>query len=558
MWTPDEIKIISKSANDFVFFTNNIFSASSKHFVGGQYIDDTCNFLSQNKNTIMVSARNHAKSYLFYSYFMWKMMFEGAGNHQEMHYFSFNADMAAYHISKIKNCILANPFFSEIIDSKSTAESVLKLSWDKHYFTTLVPHGLIQFKRGLHSDSVTFVDDPFQDPENELNLSTIYKINEVMRSNILDIPIGEGELKIAGTAQSNEDFYYDTNLTNRFAVKILPAIYKDEKTGEDRALWPQWMDLEELRKKEIERTPRVFSREYLCTPVLSTKSFFDKQILKDTVVDDNLVLLSPYKHRVTSNLVVGGYDLGKRQHPAHFCVFELKGDKLVMIHQKFMDNWNYSNGKSFTISNPTQLEYIKMCIENFGIQSIHYDNTRGELDALDEQGLLPRSMVPVTFSNKTKLSMATALDKIVSRKQIVFCNDDRFLNQLCAVNSDLQAIESKEGHGDCYDDKTEILTDSGWKFFNDLKYTDKVATLKEQKYLEYQTPEKIINEDYIGKMYKIATTQVDLVVTPRHKLFVNRFPSRKEVNYTLLFPNEIEGKKIKYKKDCIWEGTELK
>ena len=449
MWTQEEIKIISKSANDFVFFTNNIFSQSSKHFIGGQFIDDSCNFLSKNKNTICVSARNHAKSYLFYSYFMWKLMFEGASENMENHYFSYNSELAGYHIGKIKKCIEDNPYFRDIIDAKSTAESVAKYSWDGHHHTTLLPHGLASFARGTHTTGIIFVDDALSDPDNELNLATIYKINEVMRSNILDMPVGEGELHISGTAQSNDDFYFDPTFTTRFAVRIKPAIYQDDN-GNDRALWPQWMSLEELRLKEIERTPRVFSREYMCTPMLSTKSFFDKQYIIDNCVNNNLVMASPYKKRASSNLIVGGYDLGKKEDPAHFVVFELVSDKLILLHQKFMDGWDYSNGHFFDINKPTQLEYIKLCISNFGINRIHYDATRGELDALDEQGMIPNQMVPIIFSNKTKLSMATALDKAVSRKQIIFCDDNRFINQLCVVNSDLQAIRSKEGHGDSF------------------------------------------------------------------------------------------------------------
>lgn len=449
MWTSEEIKHISKSANSFTYFTNNIFSKSSKHFIGGKYIDDTCRFLSQNKRTIQVSARGHAKSFMFYSYFLWQLMFEGASENMECHYFSFNEEMAAYHINKIKESIRSNPYFRDIIDAKPTAQSVLKYSWDGIHFTTLIPHGLTSFKRGIHSENTIYVDDPFQDPETELNIATIIKINEIMRSNILDIPVNDGEIHICGTSQTNEDFYFDPIFTKRFAVKILPAIYKDEN-GQERALWPEWMTLEELKLKEIERTPRVFSREYLCAPVLSTKSFFDRDYLIKNCVDENLVMPSPYKFRPTSNLVVGGWDLGQRQHPAHFVVFEQQGDRIVLLHQKFMDGWEYSNGKKFDNKKPSQLEYIKMCIDNYRIKTVHYDNTRGELIALDEQGLLSREFVPVTFSSKTKLSMATALDKAVQRKQLVLCNDTRFINQICCVNSELQAMETKEGHGEAF------------------------------------------------------------------------------------------------------------
>ncbi len=113
-FSPEEIRVLQRASSDFVFFVNEIFSKSSSHFIGGQFVDDTARFLSQHKRTVRVSARNHFKSYSFYAYFMWKLMFEGASKSIEAHYFSFNNDLAAYHVGKIKVAIMANPYFRDI------------------------------------------------------------------------------------------------------------------------------------------------------------------------------------------------------------------------------------------------------------------------------------------------------------------------------------------------------------------------------------------------------------------------------------------------------------
>lgn len=445
-----EIEILTKSSTDFTFFVNNIFCLSEKNFIGGEYVDFVSNMISKNKKTIRVSARNHFKSFAFYAHFMWKLMFEGSVNDLEGHYFSYNADLASYHISKIKKCISANPYFKDIIDGKTTAESVLKYSWDGKHWTTMHPHGLVQFKRGIHCD-LTYVDDPFQDPENELNQSIIFKINEIFKSNILDMPKEpDGELHCAGTPQTNNDFFFDQSITKRFEVSILPAIQKNEITGEEFALWPEWMDLKELYEKREERTARIFSKEYLCTPVYSTKGFFDKDTLKNKIVNNDLVLYNAHKKYVISNDVIAGFDIGKKTHPSHLSVFERRDNKLVMIHEKWMDGWNYSNGKEYYDYSPTQIEYIKMCIKNFNIRELRYDNTRGEFESLDEQGLLPRQMTPVVFSSKLKSSCSVSFDKLVERSQLEIPNNDRLINQICAVMSDLQAIQSTEGHGDAF------------------------------------------------------------------------------------------------------------
>ena len=450
-FTPDQVKILTKASNDFPYFVDKIFSLSMKNFIRGEHVTNTARFLSQNKKTIRVSARHHFKSFSFYSHFMWKLMFEGSSSNLEVHYFSFNNDLAGYHIGKIKSCIETNPYFEDLIDKKPTAESVLRYTWDNKHYTTLSPHGLVQFKRGIHGD-VIYVDDPFQDPENELNPTVIYKINEIFKSNILDMPKEpDGELHVAGTPQTKEDFFFDKAVTKRFAVQVLPAIYKDPITHQEKALWPEWMDLEELYKKREERTERIFKREYLCTPVYSTKSFFTKEKLMNNIVNSDLSIWNPRMKRNPPNDVIAGFDLGKKSHPSHLSVFEYRNDKLIMVHQKFMDGWPYTNGgKQFNDAYPSQIEYLRMCIENFKIKELRYDNTRGEFEALDEQGLLPRQMVPMVFTSKMRNTGATAFDRLVEKKQMEIINEDRFIDQICSLMDDLHAMQTSQGHADSF------------------------------------------------------------------------------------------------------------
>ena len=449
-FTPAQIKELTKSSNDFVYFVNHIFSHSVKHFIKGEHVDNTARFLCSSKRTIRVSARHHFKSFSFYAYFMWKLMFEGSNNNLESHYFSFNADLAGYHVNKIKKCIEENPYFDDIIDCKPTAETVLKYTWNNKHYITLTPHGLVQFKRGIHAPLI-FVDDPFQDPDNELNPLIIYKINEIFKSNIMDMPTEPGgELHVCGTPQTNEDFFFDKKVTARFRVQVLPAIFKDSTTGEEKALWPEWMNLEELYRKREERTDRIFSREYMCTPVYSTKGFFKKDKLKANIINKDLTIWKPRIRYDTTSHIVAGFDIGKKTHPSHLAVFELRNNKLVMIHQKWMDGWPYSNGKEFYDNHPSQLEYLKMVIRNFGIRELKYDNTRGEFEAFAEQNLLPREMVPIVFTNRLKSAGATAFDKLVERKLIEIVDEDRLIGQICAVTNDLRAIQTRWGHGDSF------------------------------------------------------------------------------------------------------------
>ena len=63
----------------------------------------------------------------------------------------------------------------------------------------------------------------------------------------------------------------------------------------------------------------------------------------------------------------------------------------------------------------------------------------------------------------------------------------------------------------CYDEKTEVLTKSGFKFFKDLKMDDEIATLNKQHELEYQKPTNITNQKYSGKMFKLKNNFIDFL-----------------------------------------------
>lgn len=88
----------------------------------------------------------------------------------------------------------------------------------------------------------------------------------------------------------------------------------------------------------------------------------------------------------------------------------------------------------------------------------------------------------------------------------------------------------------CFDDKTEILTDDGWKFFKDLNKEEKVATLDNEGNLIYQKPIDYITERYKGKMYHFKSKTFDLLTTPNHRFYVRNYPKlhyrrKKELKY---------------------------
>lgn len=73
----------------------------------------------------------------------------------------------------------------------------------------------------------------------------------------------------------------------------------------------------------------------------------------------------------------------------------------------------------------------------------------------------------------------------------------------------------------CVSSDTEILTDLGWKTFDRLTKLDKVASLVDNKYIHYVNPEAIHKYFHSGNMYHVFSPDIDLMVTPNHKMYIS-------------------------------------
>jgi hypothetical protein len=115
--------------------------------------------------------------------------------------------------------------------------------------------------------------------------------------------------------------------------------------------------------------------------------------------------------------------------------------------------------------------------------------------------------------------------------------------------------------GSCYDDKTEILTENGWKLFKDLdKNIDVVATLNpETNEIEYQKPTAYTNEYYEGDMYYGKNKNIDFAVTPNHNMYISKVKSgnrKKPFKYELTQMENLDDYDLIFKKNGVWVGKE--
>lgn len=107
----------------------------------------------------------------------------------------------------------------------------------------------------------------------------------------------------------------------------------------------------------------------------------------------------------------------------------------------------------------------------------------------------------------------------------------------------------------CYDEKTEVLTVDGWKKFSEIRYSDEICTLNiETNTIEFQNPLGIFSYRYRGKMYRLKTKRVDLLVTPNHRLLVSGCDFRKPPRFFLREARFLFNKSKRVKKGGIWIG----
>lgn len=418
----------------FLFFVNNVFSASFDEFIHGDYIDNVCRRMQSEDWTMDITARDHFKSTRLYAEIMYDIF--TCKKNLEAHYFSYNKDLSRYHMKKLKLMIQANPFFTVVKDLNERAESQLTYINQDGAVYSCSPQGLLSFKRGIHADRI-YVDDPLKDPDNKLAPTVILKINNVIKLEIYAMVNKGGKCRVVGTPQTNSDFFFDDELATKFSVQVLDAMVDEANRI---ALFPEWKSFDELEAIRANIGEKNFNQEYRAKPAYSEDSYIERKRLIQAV-DPELVNLARYEGK---NDVVAGYDIGKHIHPAHFAVFERYQEdgqtKYRQLLSKWLDGWDYKR----------QLEYLVLAIKEYGIDVLRYDNTRSEFEGFAEQGLVPKQMKPVQFSLKSKNAMAVSMSSIILDGRASLINDKRQTEQILAVTSDLQAFESSEGHGDSF------------------------------------------------------------------------------------------------------------
>lgn len=84
-------------------------------------------------------------------------------------------------------------------------------------------------------------------------------------------------------------------------------------------------------------------------------------------------------------------------------------------------------------------------------------------------------------------------------------------------NSRIYLATTPNGH--CYDSQTEVYTENGWKLFKDVQDDELIYSRNQETGIAELVPiEDRVDQPYNGNMIKLKSNNIDLVVTPGHRM----------------------------------------
>ena len=110
----------------------------------------------------------------------------------------------------------------------------------------------------------------------------------------------------------------------------------------------------------------------------------------------------------------------------------------------------------------------------------------------------------------------------------------------------------------CHDNKTEVLTEYGWRLFANLNGSEKLLTMNpDTREAEYQLPTRLYRSYRKGKMYQCEKRGCSFSVTPNHRMLWSKYRSNCNIKwskYYLEAISNINNTNRKIPRVFLWRG----
>jgi len=211
-------------------------------------------------------------------------------------------------------------------------------------------------------------------------------------------------------------------------------------------------------------------------------------------------------------------------------------------------NKNHSNGEEefFTKPNMNGTKSIKP----FNYDKLNPDGFVPENTFVDSGDIIigkcmPQKVDSVITHKDTSISLKNNESGFVDKN----CYGDKYYTNVNGDGYNFTKVRMRNTRvptiGDkfsCYDPSHDILTDKGWISITELTSDFKVATLVDDK-LVYQYPSEVQQYDFDGNMYSVETENIDLLVTPNHRMYV----SEDNISFKMILAENVDGRTMYYK-----------
>ena len=548
---------LTHAALSFEFFVEHVMRTDEeKKILLKDFHREWIKAIEENNRVAVVAPTGHGKSLcLCVCYICWLLAFRRNIHVLLITNIDTNAKM---HLSRIKSSILANEFLLNLMPHAH------RKTWSKSEIETtnggrVYIRACTENVQGIHVNLI--VADEVAQFDKQVYYGPITTRVNAKKGKIIAISTPSTETDLIMELTSPNSGYVGF----RYSACELDD---EDNIIPESILFPEKFSVEYLNTLR-QPSEHAFSLQYLCNPVPRGSALVSRESLIASYDDNRRLMTAP----ITGERYWIGVDFAIRQHKPQAAtvaiVVKEEGDKIVIAHAVRMKG----------MGQEAQEDVLEQLYKTWQPYIMNVDSSTfgaGFAEELTSRGCLIKG---IPFHPEQRMKLLMNLARLFETKKIVLPHDltdpttSRYITQLIKELDRMvwgetksptfpkTTIKSVGTTSDmvmalCYDDRTRVLTKNGWKKFKDVEVGEQVLSLNKDADIEYATVNRVIDEEYNGKMVHFLSKSIDLLVTPNHRMVVVK--DKKRGLWDVDEAQNLIGKHFRLFKGGRWYGKRKK